>query len=156
MLPRFYCEGGCTLRRSRGGWSVDGLYGIPETREHRYMLTHIKDDQRVTDVGDDRGPRPVHDAAGPITQRAQDSMAQLVRQGLDTSLKSVQVWADLARQLGPTALGSPASATMVSRAYDPFEVLLAAQREVVGELVATQRQLTQQVFGATVGDDPAP
>lgn len=131
------------------------------------MSTHIQDYQRVTGVRDDRGPRRVHDAADPTTeqvdntadpntQRSQDSMTQLVRQGLDTSLKSVQVWADLARQVGPTALGSPASATMISRAYDPFEVLLAAQREVVGELVATQRQLTQQVFGATVGDDPAP
>ena len=131
------------------------------------MSTHIQDYRQVTDVRGDRGPHPVHAAADPTTQqvhaaadpstrRAQDSMVQLVRQGLDTSLKSVQVWADLARQLGPTALGSPASATMVSRAYDPFEVLLAAQREVVGELVATQRQLTQQVFGATVGDDPAP
>ena len=131
------------------------------------MPTHIKTDRWVTDARDERGPYLVHDAADPTTeqahaladtttQRAQDSMAQLVRQGLDTSLKSVQVWADLARQVGPTALGSPTSATMVSRAYDPFEVLLAAQREVVGELVATQRQLTQQVFGTTVGDDRAP
>jgi hypothetical protein len=130
------------------------------------MSTHIQDYRRITDVRDDRSLRPVHDTAGPITaqvhdaaganaQRAQESMVQLVRQGLDTSLKSVQVWADLARQLGPTALGSPAGATMVSRAYDPFEVLLAAQREVVGELVATQRQLTQQVFDTTTGDNPA-
>ncbi|MGH3838228.1 MAG: hypothetical protein ACRDSF_21415, partial [Pseudonocardiaceae bacterium] len=117
------------------------------------MPTHIKTDRRVTDARDGRGPYLVHDAADPTTEqahvpadpsthRAQDSMAQLVRQGLDTSLKSVQVWADLARQVGPTALGSPAGATMASRAYDPFEMLLAAQREVVGELVATQRQLT--------------
>jgi hypothetical protein len=131
------------------------------------MSTHIQDYRRVTDVRDDRGPRPVRGVADPTTeqvrnvadpdtQQAKDSMVQLVRQGLDTSLKSVQVWADLARQVGPTALGSPADATMVSRAYDPFEVLLAAQREVVGELVATQRQLTQQVFGPTAGDDPAP
>ncbi len=128
---------------------MDGLYGIPETREHRYMLTHIKDDQRVTDVGDDRGPRPVHDAAGPITQRAHDSMTQLVRQGLDTSLRSVQVWADLARQVDFTALTS---------AYGPFEQLLATQREVVGDLVATQRQLAQQVFdtSATAGGAPVP
>jgi hypothetical protein len=131
------------------------------------MSTHIQDYRRITDVLDDRSLRPVHDTAGPTTeqvhdaaganaQRAQDSMVQLVRQGLDTSLKSVQVWADLARQVGPTALGSPADATMVSRAYDPFEVLLAAQREVVGELVATQRQLTQQVFGPTACDDSTP
>ncbi len=130
------------------------------------MPTHIKTDRRVTDARDDRGSYPVHDAADPTTeqahdpadpttQRTQDSMAQLVRQGLDTSLKSVQVWADLARQVGPTALGSPTNATMASRAYDPFEMLLAAQREVVGELVATQRQLTQQVFHSSAGDDLA-
>ncbi len=115
------------------------------------MSTHINAERRITDVRDDRGPRLVHDAADPTTQRAQDSMAQLVRQGLDTSLKSVQVWADLARQCGPTALASPFGATMASRAHDPFEMLLAAQREVVGELVATQRQLTQQAFDASAG-----
>lgn len=118
------------------------------------MLTHIKDDQRVTDVGDDQGPHPVLDAAGPITQRAHDSMAQLVRQGLDTSLRSVQVWADLARQVDSTA----ADPTAVTLAYDPFEQLLATQREVVGDLVATQRQLAQQVFdtSAAAGDAPVP
>ena len=113
------------------------------------MLTHIKDDQRVTDVDDDRDRHPIHDAAGLVTQRAHDSMAQLVRQGLDTSLRSVQVWADLARQINFTALTS---------AYDPFEQLLATQREVVGDLVATQRQLVQQVSdtSATAGDAPVP
>jgi hypothetical protein len=76
-------------------------------------------------------------------------MAQLVRQGLDTSLRSVQVWADLARQVDSAALTS---------AYDPFEQLLATQREVVGDLVATQRQLAQQALGitATTGDVPVP
>ncbi|HVE96641.1 MAG TPA: hypothetical protein VNA67_06615 [Pseudonocardiaceae bacterium] len=76
-------------------------------------------------------------------------MAQLVRQGLDTSLRSVQVWADLARQVDATALTS---------AYSPFEQLLATQREVVGDLVATQRQLAQQVLDttATAGDGPVP
>lgn len=127
------------------------------------MPTHIKTDRRVTDARDDRGPHKVHGAADPITeqaraaadataQRTQDSMVQLVRQGLDTSLKSVQVWADLARQVGPSALDSPAGATMAFRAHDPFEMLLAAQREVVGELVATQRQLTQQVFDTNASD----
>ncbi len=113
------------------------------------MLTHIKDDQRVTDVGDDRGPRPVHDAAGPIIQRAHDSLDQLVRQGLDTSLRSVQVWADLARQVDSTALTST---------YDPFKQLLTTQREVVDDLVATQRQLAQQVLEttATAGGVPVP
>ncbi|MGH3778814.1 MAG: hypothetical protein ACRDRR_24270 [Pseudonocardiaceae bacterium] len=127
------------------------------------MPTHIKTDRWVTDAPDERGPYPVHDAADPTTeqaqaaadtttQRAQDSMVQLVRQGLDTSLKSVQVWADLARQVGPGTVDSPAGATIASHAFDPFELLLAAQREVVGELVATQRQLTQQVFHSSAVD----
>ncbi len=113
------------------------------------MLTHIKDDRRVADVRDERGARPVHDTEGPTAQRAHDSMAQLVRQGLDTSLRSVQVWADLARQIDATALTS---------AYGPFEQLLATQREVVGDLVATQRQLAQQVFdtSATAGGAAVP
>lgn len=130
------------------------------------MPTHIKTDRWVTDTRDERDPYPVHDAAVPTTeqapgaadtttQREQDSMAQLVRQGLDTSLKSVQVWADLARQVGPSAPDSPTSATMASRAFDPFEMLLAAQREVVGELVATQRRLAQQVFHNSAGDETA-
>ncbi len=109
------------------------------------MLTHIKDDRRGTDVREDRGLRPVQDTPSP--QRPHDSMAQLVRQGLDTSLRSVQVWADLARQVDSTALTS---------AYDSFEQLLATQREVVGDLVATQRQLAQRALGitATTGDVP--
>lgn len=44
--------------------------------------------------------------ADPTLQRAQDLMGQVVRQGANISLKSLQVWADLARQLAPTALGS--------------------------------------------------
>ena len=113
------------------------------------MLTHIKDDRRGTDVREDRGPRPVHDTAGPSPQRPHDSMTQLVRQGLNTSLRSVQVWADLARQVDSVALTS---------AYNPFEQLLATQREVVGDLVATQRQLAQQALDttATAGDVPVP
>lgn len=107
------------------------------------MLTHIKDDRRAGDVREERGSRPIHDAEGPTTQRAHDSMAQLV-QGLDTSLRSVQVWADLARQVDATDLTST---------YGPFEQLLATQREVVGDLVTTQRQVAQQVFdtSATAG-----
>ncbi|HKR48994.1 MAG TPA: hypothetical protein VJT72_05320 [Pseudonocardiaceae bacterium] len=127
------------------------------------MSTHTKDDRRVIDTRGD----PVHVVADPITEQAhattdktsqqvQDSMIQLVRQGLDTSLKSVQVWADLARQVGSTALASPASATMASRAHDPFELLLAAQRKVVGELVATQRHITRQVVDTCAGNDLAP
>ncbi|MGH4008740.1 MAG: hypothetical protein ACRDTH_11400 [Pseudonocardiaceae bacterium] len=130
------------------------------------MPTYIKTDWRVTDARVDQGPYSVHDAADMTTEqahagadttthRAQDSMVQLVRQGLDTSLKSVQVWADLARQVGPSTPGSPTDATMASLAYQPFELLLAAQREVVGELVATQRQLTQQVFHSSADGDLA-
>jgi hypothetical protein len=90
----------------------------------------------------------------PTTQQVQDSMVQLVRQGQDTSLRSLQVWADLARKLGPTALTSPAGAKVASLAHDPFEKLLEAQRQVVEELVATQRQLVQRLFdtAATDGD----
>jgi hypothetical protein len=95
-------------------------------------------------------------AADPTSQQAH--MVQLVRQGQDTSLRSLQVWADLARKLGPSALGNPAGATMASIAHDPFEKLLEAQRQVVDELVATQRQLAQQLFimTATVGGSLTP
>jgi hypothetical protein len=109
------------------------------------MPTHIKDDPPVADTHDDQDPHPIH-----------DSMVQLVRQGQDTSLRSLQVWADLARQLGLTAQSFPAGAARVSLPYNLLAKLYAAQREVVDELVATQRQLAQRFFGptATVGDDP--
>lgn len=115
------------------------------------MATQIKDHRRLADH---RGRRPVH-AAADTTQRAQDLMVQLVRQGQDASLRSLQVWADLARKLGPDAQCSPAGSTVVSFAYDPFEKLLVAQRQLVDELVATQRQLAQHLFEttATVSND---
>jgi hypothetical protein len=123
------------------------------------MSTQIKDDRLIVDARDDRDPRPVHavvrptpeqarPAADTSIQQAQDSMAQLVRQGQDT-FRSLQVWADLARKLGPTAPNFPAGATVVALAYNPFEKLLEAQRQVVDELVATQRQLVKQLFDAT-------
>jgi hypothetical protein len=121
------------------------------------MSTQIED-HRAADARDDRDPSSSRVAvdmtteqvtADPTTQRVEDSMIQLVRQGQDTSLRSLQVWADLARNLGPTAPSSPAGATMASLAHDPFEKLLEAQRQVVEELVATQRQLTQQLFDTT-------
>ncbi len=92
-----------------------------------------------------------HQAAArdATAERAQDLMIQLVRHGQDISLRSLQVWADLARQLGSPALRSPARRVMVSLAYDLFEKLLTAQREIVDELVATQRQLAQQSFDTT-------
>jgi hypothetical protein len=124
------------------------------------MSTQIKDDRLIADARDDRELHPVHAAvrttseqaraaAGMNVQQAQDSMAQLVRQGQDTSLRSLQVWADLARKLGPTAPSFPAGATVVALAYTPFEKLLEAQRQVVDELVATQRQLVKQLFDMT-------
>jgi hypothetical protein len=88
----------------------------------------------------------------PASQPAQDPMVQLVRQGQDASLRSLQVWADLARKIGPTALGNPAGATVMGLAYNPFEKLLEAQRQLADELVATQRQLAQQLSdSATTG-----
>lgn len=132
------------------------------------MSTQIKDGRRIADARDDRNTHSIHAAVDPTTeqarvaadtsiQRTQDSMAQLVRQGQDTSLRSLQVWADLARKLGPTASGFPADAAIVALACDPFEKLLEAQRQVVDELVATQRQLVQ-LFDttATVGGNPVP
>jgi hypothetical protein len=85
------------------------------------------------------------------TERAQDLMIELVRHGQDISLRSLQVWADLSRQLGTPALRSPARKVMVGLAYDLFEKLLTAQREVVDELVATQRQLAQQSVARGLG-----
>ncbi|MGH3766741.1 MAG: hypothetical protein ACRDS0_32055 [Pseudonocardiaceae bacterium] len=90
------------------------------------MPTQTTDGQRV--------------ASDTTTQRGQDLMIQLVRHGQDISLRSLQVWADLSRQLGSTTLGSPGRAVMISLAYDVFEKVLTAQRQVVDELVATQRQ----------------
>jgi hypothetical protein len=122
------------------------------------MTTHIKDERPITDLrGGDPGSRPLHNTAKPITQPAQGSMVELVRQGLDTSLRSIQVWSDLARQVNLSGLGAAAGATMAALAHKPFEELLAAQREIVGELVVTQQQLTQQVFctTATVSGDAA-
>jgi hypothetical protein len=117
------------------------------------MSTQIKDHRRVVGARDDQDPRPVHAIVDTTTERAQDSMVQLVRQGQDASLRSLQVWADLARKLGSHAQSFPAGATVASFVYDPFEKLLLAQRQVVDELVATQRQLAQQLFAtATVGD----
>lgn len=104
------------------------------------MPIQIKDDQQVADAHNAADPTTQRaqdsDAADPTTQRVSDLMVQLVRQGQDTSLRSLQVWADLARQLGHTALGSSA--------YDLFEKLHAAQREVVDELVDAQRQFAQR------------
>jgi hypothetical protein len=122
------------------------------------MSTQIEDHRRAADARDDRDPWSSHVAVDmtaeqvatePTAQWVGDSMVQLVRQGQDTSLRSLQVWADLARKLGPTSLSSPAGATMASLAHDPFEKLLEAQRQVVEELVATQRQLTQRLFDTT-------
>jgi hypothetical protein len=117
---------------------VDGIFSITETREHQDMPTQIKDGHQAA-------------ATDTATPWAEELMIQLVRQGQDASLRSLQVWADLARQLGPTALRSPARAEVVGLAYDVFEKLLMAQRRVVDELVATQRQLAHQFLGT---DDP--
>lgn len=82
-------------------------------------------------------PHSVYGTADTTTQLVHDLIVQLARQGLSISLRSLQLWADLGRQLDPTALGFPASATP-----DLFDKLLVAQREVV----ATQRQFAQGFF----------
>ncbi len=121
------------------------------------MSTQFIDHRRIADAHDD--PRPTHAAVDTTIQLAHESMVQLVRHGQDTSLRSLHVWADLARKLGPTELSStPGVAAIVSLAHDPFEKLLEAQRQVVDELVDAQRRLSQQhvLTTATIGDRLAP
>ncbi len=116
------------------------------------MPSQITVDRRICDVREDRDSRPVRTASDTTSQRAQESMVALVRQGQDASLRSLQVWAELARKLGPHPQ-TPADATVAALAHDPFAELLVAQRQVVDQLVAAQRQLAQQLFNtATVGD----
>lgn len=121
------------------------------------MSTHqITGNRLGTDARDDIITGQTRIAADPAAQRAQDSIAQLVRQGQDTSLRSLQVWADLARKFGSTAPSSSAGATMFSLAGNSFEKLLVAQRQIVDELVATQRELAQQLVdaAAAAGGNP--
>jgi hypothetical protein len=62
--------------------------------------------------------RPLSSPAAPRTHPVQDLMVQLARQGVDISLRSLQLWADLARPCGLTALGSSATAALTcSRSY---------------------------------------
>jgi hypothetical protein len=109
---------------TRDGGHVDGsnLSSMPKLRENQYMPTQIKARQQVTDAHGDRSPPPVHDAvatiieqpsgaADPTLQRVQDLMGQVVREGVNISLKTLQVWADLARQRALTAQASSATAT---------------------------------------------
>lgn len=111
------------------------------------MPTQVKDGQQPTAT--ETTNEQTRAVADPTTQ---DLMIQLVRLGQDISLRSLQVWADLARQLGPTGLGSPTAATTVSLVYQLLDKLLGAQRKVVDELVATQRQFAQRCLDSTVDD----
>ena len=117
------------------------------------MSTQITGNRWGTDARDDIITGQTRIAADLTAQDAQDSMTQLVRKGQDTALRSLQVWADLARKFGTTAPNSAAGTTMLSLAHDPFEKLLVAQRQIVDELVATQRELTQQLVDGTVALD---
>lgn len=126
-----------------------------QTKSTQTNPTLVKDSQRRTSA---RQPHPgaVHDAAdtagvqapvtGMTTQAAQELIVQLMRHGLNLSLRSLQMWADLARQLGPTPLDSTATAAMVCFTCDAFEKLLAAQREIVDQFISTQSQLAQRFF----------
>jgi hypothetical protein len=124
------------------------------------MPTQIKDSQPVTDTYGDQDSLAFHDAVDTTTEQPngaadptilglQDPRGRLARQGVDISLRSLQVWADVARQRGLTAPGSSARAV-----YDLFEKLLMAQRQVIDELVAAQRQFAQGCLATTptVGD----
>lgn len=123
------------------------------------MRAQIQASQPVTDARGDRSPAPVHDAADATTEQPSgaanrtirgipDLMLELVRQGVDISLRSLQVWADLARQFGLTGLDSSPAAT-----YDLFEKVLTAQRAIVEELVAAQRQFAQGLLHPPTVDD---
>jgi hypothetical protein len=120
------------------------------------MSTQITGNRWGIDARDDIITGQTRVAADPTAQRAQDSMTQLVRKGQDTALRSLQVWADLARKFDSTPPNSAAGATMFSLAHDPFEKLLVAQRQIVDELVATQRELAQQLVDATAVVDEHP
>lgn len=96
-----------------------------------------------TPVTPNRSVTPSQPLAGPI--------AELVRHGQDSSLRALQVWADLARQLGlfPGPGGTADQRHLTPNlATERFEQLLVVQREVVAELVAAQRHLIQQVLAA--------
>jgi hypothetical protein len=109
-----------------------------------------------TQITGDRWANDARIAADVTAQHAQDSMAQLARKGQDAALRSLQVWADLARNFGTAAPSSAAGATMFSLAHDPFEKLLVAQCQIVDELVATQREFTHQVVEASAAVDDHP
>jgi hypothetical protein len=128
----------------------------PENPGANSMSTQITSNRWGIDAHDDIISGQTRIAADPTAERAQDPMAQLVRMGQDASLRSLQVWADLARKFGTTTPDSAVGATMCSLAHDPFEKLLVAQRQIVDELVATQRQFTQQIVEATAAVDDHP
>jgi hypothetical protein len=135
---------------------VDALPGHPrDPWGHQDMLTQIKNSELV--AAETMAAERARAAAEPATEGMQNLMVQVARQGLDISLRSLQVWADLARQFGPTALCSPAHTRMIVLTCDLFEKLLVAQRQVVEELIATQRQLAQQFLETTIsaGNDLA-
>jgi hypothetical protein len=101
------------------------------------MPTRIKDGHQVA-------------TTESTAEQVQELMTALVRQGLNTSLSSLQMWSELARQLGPAVLGSPTDGTMVFRADDYhlfkklLKKLLTVQHEIVDELIATRCELWQR------------
>jgi hypothetical protein len=91
---------------------------------------------------------PSQSLADPLPE----PLAGLARHGQDSSLRALQVWADVARQLqffpGQGGTGTGRRHPTPDPATERFERLLVAQRELVAELVAAQRHLTQQVLAA--------
>jgi hypothetical protein len=83
---------------------------------------------------------------GTPTGPAREQLVQLMRQGLGTSLRSVQVWAELTRALDATPT-SPANQAVITHAHRPIETLLAAQRQVIDQLATTQQHLARHLSG---------
>lgn len=99
-----------------------------------------------TPTGNGRYQEPVRDHAGWTGSEALQPLVEFVRQGQDTSLKSVQLWAEIARLCNPIEQPDPAVSALVDSSYDLFETLLAAQRQFVDQLLKAQRQFAEQLF----------
>ncbi len=84
-------------------------------------------------------------AVTTIHRHMQGSVIDAVRRGQGSSLHALQAWADLSRLVTRSADASDAR-VLVTGAHDMFETLLAAQRQLVDDLIAAQRAFAVQLF----------